>query len=148
MEILSANFKLLKFTARRWGANILVDRMGMNAKETSVLRRWTKGNLRRVRTSRLLWGCFVSIDPHRGDRCLGTSSRHLSLIYGYCGGDLLFLFAELAEIASCLDVEPKLRALFEEFAEFEGPSWSIAAATEHDFVDAAGLMPRARARAF
>ena len=49
--------------------------------------------------------------------------------------DLLFL--ELAEIASGLDIEPELCALFEEFHEFEGHFGRDAAATEHDFVDAA-----------
>ena len=43
-----------------------------------------------------------------------------------------------SEITGGLDVEPELRALLEEFAEFQGHLGRDAAAAEHDFVDAAG----------
>jgi len=67
---------------------------------------------------------------------LKKSRCQLGVVLAYGGGDLLFFFAELAEIAGGLDVEPELGALFEKFPEFEGHFGRDAAATENDFVDA------------
>ncbi len=64
------------------------------------------------------------------------SSLQLSVVLGNSSGNLLFLFTELAEIAGGLDVEPELRALFEEFPEFQRHLGRDATATEDDFVDA------------
>jgi hypothetical protein len=63
------------------------------------------------------------------------SRGKLGVVFCNGSGDLLFFFAELAEIAGGLDVEPELGALFEEFAEFERHFGRDAAAAEHDFVD-------------
>ncbi len=73
---------------------------------------------------------IVGIEPEP------QSSRQLGVVLAYSGGDLLFFFAELAEIAGGLNVEPELGALFEKFAEFEGHFGRDAAAAENDFVDA------------
>ena len=66
------------------------------------------------------------------------SSRQLGVVFSDCRGDLLFFFAELAELAGGLDVEPELCALFEKIAEFQGQLGRDASAAEHDFIDAAG----------
>lgn len=69
-------------------------------------------------------------------RAYKKSRCELGVVFGDGGGDLFFLFAELAEIAGGLDVEPELGALFEEFPKLEGHFGCDAAATENDFVDA------------
>ena len=48
------------------------------------------------------------------------ASRQRGEILGYCGSDLLFPFQDLEKITGSMDVEPKLGALHQECAEFEG----------------------------